>query len=172
MPVYTVHLPTRGARETSGFENEPASRPSAEAVLVNAQFVPERFSRAAFFLGPIWLAWHWLWLELLLWLLVFSLLTTQQFVAAGASFWIGVLLEVLLGLEANNLRRWKLTRSGYRFVDVAAGAVRDDAELNFYRRYLESGAPSPPSLRESAPPAPPTPHPEVIGLFPLPEDPR
>jgi hypothetical protein len=172
MPVYTVHLPTRGGRETSGFANEPASRPSAEAALVNAQFVPERFSRAAFFLGPIWLAWHRLWLELLLWIVVFSLLAMQHVIAAGASFWIGVLLEILLGLEANNLRRWKLARRGYRLVDVAAGATRDDAERSFYRRYLERGALSPAPVKDGAPPAPPTPSADVIGLFPLPEDPR
>jgi Protein of unknown function (DUF2628) len=166
MPVYTVHFPTRvGA--TSGFANKPP----VDAALVAAEFVPERFSRAAFFLGPIWLAWHKLWLELLAWLVVFSLLTIQHFVGAGTNFWIGVLLEFLLGLEANNLRRGRLARKGYRLVDVAAGATRDDAERSFYRRYLQTGAVPPTVTRSSAPP-PANPNAEVVGLFPLPEDPR
>jgi hypothetical protein len=167
MPVYTVHLPTRGRRDTPGFA-EP--RPVTDAALVGAEFVPERFSRAAFFLGPIWLAWHRLWLELLLWLVTFSLLAIQPFLGMGTSLLIGVLLEILLGLEANDLRRGRLTRNGYRLTDVAAGATRDDAERGFFRRYLESGAPR--ADKEATPPSPPNPQAEVLGVFPLPEDPR
>jgi hypothetical protein len=166
MPVYTVHFPTRiGA--TSGFANNPP----VDAALVNAEFVPERFSRAAFFLGPIWLAWQKLWLELLVWLVVFSLLAVQHFVAAGTSFCIGLLLEFLLGLEANNLRRGGLARKGYRLVDVAAGATRDEAERSFYRRYLASDPlPVAPVKGRGVSPLPGA-APEVIGMFPLPEDP-
>jgi hypothetical protein len=182
MPVYTVHLPSRGLRsETWGFAlpGEPAPRPAtaSEAALVEAVFVPEGFSRAAFFLGPFWLAWHRLWLELLVWLVVFGVLATLPFIGPGTSFMIGVVLEVLLGLEANNLRRGKLARSAYRLVDVAAGATRDDAERSFYRRTLETGDVPPEPAKESArppplPPPPPNPQAEVLGLFPLPEDPR
>ena len=51
MPVYTVHLPTRDRRATLGVADE--FRPATDAALVGTEFVPERFSRAAFFLGPI-----------------------------------------------------------------------------------------------------------------------
>ncbi len=181
MPVYTVHLPSRGLRsETSGFalpgEPAPRSATASEAALVNAVFVPEGFSRAAFFLGPFWLAWHRLWLELLVWLVVFSVLAsgTLRFIGPGTSFMIGVVLEILLGLEANNLRRGKLARLGYRLVDVTAGATLDDAERSFYRRTFETGAVLPEPAKESPrpPPLPPNPQAEVLGLFPLPEDPR
>ncbi len=168
MPVYTVHLPTRGPRDTSGFANEPRS--PGEAALVRAKFVPERFSRAAFFLGPIWLAWQGLWLELLVWLIVFSLLAIQPIVGGAIAFLIGLLLEILLGLEANNLRRGRLARKGYRLVDVAAGATRDDAERGFFRRYLASDPPQPD--KKTPPASPPPPQAEVLGVFPLPEDPR
>ncbi|MGB7126140.1 MAG: DUF2628 domain-containing protein [Methylovirgula sp.] len=169
MPVYTVHLPTRDRRATLGVADE--FRPATDAALVGAEFVPERFSRAAFFLGPIWLAWHRLWLELLLWLVVFSLLAIQPILGAGTSFLIGVLLEIFLGLEANDLRRGRLARSGYRLIDVAAGATRDDAERSFYRRYCADGALPPPTTQGSAPPSP-IPPAEVLGVFPLPEHPR
>jgi hypothetical protein len=182
MPVYTVHLPIRG--ETSRFalrgSAEPAPRSAdsapSQAALVDAAFVPEGFSRAAFFLGPFWLAWHRLWLELLIWLVVFGLLASGELrvVGAGTSFMIAILLEVLLGLEGNNLRRGGLARRGYRLVDVAAGATRDDAERSFFRRSIESGAPLPAQAAPNAlpPPFPPHPQPEVLGVFPLPEDPR
>jgi hypothetical protein len=183
MPVYTIHLPSRGLRgETAPFAWLGSATPPAQATaasqaaLVDAVFVPEGFSRAAFFLGPIWLAWHRLWLELLVWLVVFFLLASGElrFIGAGTSFMIGVVLEVLLGLEANNLRRGWLARSAYNLVDVAAGATRDDAERSFYRRCFETGAVPPEPSKESVrpPPLPPNPHAEVLGLFPLPEDPR
>lgn len=163
MPVYTVHLPTRRRRDVLGVANEP------QAALVDAQFVPERFSRAAFFLGPIWLAWQGLWLELLLWLVVFALLAIQNIVGAGTAFLIGVVLEIFLGLEANDLRCARLARNGYRLVDVAAGATRDDAERGFFRRYLESIAPR---SGQETPPLPPNANTDVLGVFPLPEDTR
>jgi Protein of unknown function (DUF2628) len=169
MPVYTVHLPTRGLRDTLGVVNE--LRPPDAATLVKAKFVPECFSRAAFFLGPIWLAWQGLWLESLVWLVAFSLLAIQHVVGTVIAFLIGVLLEILLGLEANNLRRARLKRRGYSLVDVAAGATRDDAERGFFRRYLESGLPQPDKKMLSAS-TPPPPQAEVLGVFPLPEDPR
>ena len=142
--------------------------------------MPEGFSRAAFFLGPFWLAWHRLWLELLAWAAVFLLLASGEvrFVAGWAIFLIAVLLELLLGLEANNLRRLRLRRNGYRLADVAAGATLDDTERSFFRRILETGA-APSELAtaraQSSPPPLPSlspPHGDVLGLFPLPDDPR
>lgn len=180
MPVYTVHLPSRGLRsETSDFAlpGSPVPRPdgASEAALVDAVFVPEGFSRTAFFLGPFWLAWHRLWLELLVWLVVFTMLASASgsFITPFASFVIGVLLEVLLGLEANNLRRGRLASGAYRLVDVAAGATRDDAERNFFRRHFETNPVFPEPAKQSVqPPLPPAPHGEVLGVFPLPENPR
>jgi hypothetical protein len=179
MPVYTVHLPSRGLRsETSDFAlpGSPVPRPdgASEAALVDAVFVPEGFSRTAFFLGPFWLAWHRLWLELLVWLVVFTMLASASgsFITPFASFVIGVLLEVLLGLEANNLRSGRLARGAYRLVDVAAGATRDDAERNFFRRHFETNPVFPEPAKQSVqPPLSPAPHGEVLGVFPLPENP-
>jgi hypothetical protein len=172
MTVYTVHIP--GFRnEASGFLSHSSP---AESALADAAFVPERFSRAAFFLGPFWLAWHRLWLALIEWLVVFFALcgAATRFVEPGTALLIGVLLEALLGLEGNNLRRTELAQRGYRLVDVAAGAKRDDAERSFYRRYFETGN-APNLVTVSRPPPLPhasNPHAEVLGLFPLPEDPR
>lgn len=187
MPVYTVHLPSRGLRDDKiplalpgAAAASPQPVPVTKAELVEAVFVPEGFSRAAFWLGPFWLAWHKLWLELLVWVALFLLLAGGEvrFVSGWAIFWIAVLLEVLLGLEANNLCRASLRRNGYRLADVSAGATLDDAERSFFRRILEPGAvPSESAVRvQSSPPPLPAPFPpppgDVLGLFPLPDDPR
>ncbi len=182
MPVYTVHLPSRGASEDrvpivlpGAAAPPPRPVPVTQAELVDAVFVPEGFSRAAFWLGPFWLAWHRLWLELLAWLVVVFVLASGEiwFIAGWTSFFIGFLLEILLGLEANNLRRAWLRRNGYRLADVAAGASRDDAERGFYRRALETAVrpPEPGKPRPQSYPASPQ-QSEVLGLFPLPEDPK
>jgi hypothetical protein len=177
MPVYTVHIPPRRLRsEASAFASPGETATANQAALVDAVFVPEGYSRAAFFLGPFWLAWHRLWLEFLAWLVVFLLLASVlgKFIAPFTSFMIGVVLEVLLGLEANNLRRGRLARRGYRLLDVAAGATRDDAERSFYRRAFETAPIAPEPVKEivQPPPLPPDPHAEVLGVFPLPENPR
>jgi Protein of unknown function (DUF2628) len=186
MAVYTVHLPSRGLRDDKiplappgAATVSPRPVPVTKAELVDAVFVPEGFSRAAFWLGAFWLAFHRLWLELLLWLAIFGLLASGElrFIGPGMGFVIGVVLEILLGLEANNLRRGRLARIGYRLADVAAGATRDDAERSFYRRALEMDEVPPEPVKDAArppplPPPAPNPQPDVLGLFPLPDDPR
>jgi hypothetical protein len=171
MAVYTVHLPSQGFRESGR-----ASLSAPQAALADAIFLPEGFSRAAFFLGPFWLAWHRLWLILVIWLVVFGLLVSLalRLVESGTSFLVGFLLQALLGLEGNDLRRGELARRGYRLVDVAAGATLEDAERSFYRRSFETSAIPPALPQESAQPKifASNPHAEVLGLFPLPEDRR
>ena len=54
----------------------------------------------------------------------------------GSIFWIGLLLEFLLGLEGNSLRRWELARRGFRLADIAAGLRRTDAERSYFGRAL------------------------------------
>lgn len=183
MPVYTVHLPGRfiASELTDQATAGPAGQPVRpltpdQAGLLKAAFVPEGFSLTAFLFGPFWLAWHRLWLELLAWLVVFALLAsgTPRFIGSGMSFLIGVLLQVLLALEANNLRRGGLARRGYRFIDVAAGARRDDAERGFFQRWIEGRArvPAQAAPADQVSPPPPDPQSEILGVFPLPENPR
>jgi hypothetical protein len=82
------------------------------------------------------------------------------------------LLQALIGLEANSLRRWTLARRGRPMVDVVTAADRDEAEAKAFARWLEQ-RPAPP--RNPAPAAVPAiarrPEP-VIGLFPDAERPR
>jgi hypothetical protein len=169
MAVYTVYVPDFGGRmraETDSY-----------AALPDAIFVREGFSRSAFFLGPFWLAWHRLWIVLLLWLGLFALLMFEapRYLCPGAILLIGFLLECLLGLEGNALRRGELARRGFRLSDVAAGLRPVDAERAYYHRAL--AAIPPPAVPPKIVDAPNSTYGrpasnDVIGLFPGPEDAR
>jgi hypothetical protein len=172
MAVYTVYVPDPGRRALSEADRY--------AALPDAIFVREGFSRAAFFLGPFWLAWHRLWGSLLVWVAVFVVLTliAPRYVDATALAWIALLLEFLLGLEGNGLRQRELARRGLRLADVAAGVCRSEAERSYFRRALRAiPPPLPPqtfgtTATLGAAAIPPAASGEVVGLFPRPEDAR
>src|SRR5579863_4891963 len=169
MAVYTVYVPDFGGGARSEAEKY--------AALPDAVFVREGFSRAAFFLGPFWLAWHRLWIVLLVWFALFFLLSlaAPAYLSCGAVLLIGLLLEFLLGLEGHALQRGELARRGFRLSDVAAGPRRSDAERAYYRRALTAIPPPAPSPKIMDAPnsnyGPSSPH-DVVGLFPGPEDAR
>ena len=170
MAVYTVYVPDFGRRTAQSDAEKYAALP-------DAVFVREGFSRAAFFLGPFWLAWNRLWVVLLIWFAVYFLLAIEapHYLSGFAIFWIGLLLEFLLGLEGNNLRRGELARRGFRLTGFAAGLRRTDAERNYFGRALRAIPPPVPTpkINDAAAPAFVTPpSSEVVGLFPRPEDAR
>jgi hypothetical protein len=169
MAVYTVYVPS--------FGNATPSEAEKYAALPEAVFVREGFSRAAFFLGPFWLAWHRLWAVLVVWFALFFLLSAAAplYLSSGAIFLIALLLEYLLGLEGNALRRGELARRGFRLSDVATGFRRTDVERAYYLRALT--AIPPPAAQPKITDAPnsnygPPASQSVVGLFPGPEDAR
>ncbi|MEJ0049820.1 MAG: DUF2628 domain-containing protein [Methylovirgula sp.] len=168
MAVYTVYVPDFGRRALQSDAEKYAALP-------DAVFVREGFSHAAFFLGPFWLAWNRLWIALVAWFAIYFLLTIEapKVLSGGSIFWIGLLLEFLLGLEGNSLRRWELARRGFRLTDIAAGLRRSDAERSYFGRALRAIPPPVPTpkISDAAPAFAPPPH-EVVGLFPHPEDAR
>lgn len=119
MPLYTVHLR----------DNGPGSY--AEAV-----FVRQAFSWKAFFFGPLWLAWHRLWIGLLVWAAAYLVLIAVCSVALSTAsiFFIALALQIYLGLEANRIREAKLAAKGYRLAEIVAAPARELAESTFYRQ--------------------------------------
>jgi hypothetical protein len=169
MAVYTVYVPDLGGRTRAGTDSY--------AALPDAIFVREGFSRGAFFLGPFWLAWHRLWIDLIVWFALFALLAFEApaYLSTGSIVLIALLLEYLLGLEGNQLRRNELANRGFRFSDVAAGLRPVDAERSYYHRAL--AAIPPPAAQPKITDAPNSTYgrpasDDVIGLFPGPEDAR
>jgi len=152
MPVYTVHVPV---------ETKSGLDPATEAVLVR-----EGFSWPAFLLGPLWLIWHQRWLALALWIVAVGAFVglSLKFGAKPGTFAIFYLaLAFLIGLEAAAMRRRRLERRGFDFVDVAIGEKRDDAETAWLARRRPMGVVSAPIA--ASPPARSTP---LVGLFPDP----
>jgi hypothetical protein len=156
MAVYTVHEPLPR-------KHEDATPPE------RIRFVRDGFYFWAFLLGPLWMLWHGLWLVFLLYLLGTSVLQIALW-AVGASvqvkFAAGVLVAVLVGLEAGTLRRWSLYRMRERGVIVAPNL--ETAE----RRFFELQAAGETSWQPAVPAQPmhvQTSDADVIGLFPQPE---
>ena len=157
MAIYTVHEPPR-----------PSSDAMADAD--RFVFVRDGFYGWAFLLAPLWMIYRGLWLVLLLYLIAG--------VGIGAALWalgasnltqaaVALLLMILVGTEAATLRRWTLTRRGWRHVGVVAGEDVESAERRFFAAWF-----GPHDRRSDAPGAGmrmATPADEVIGLFPQPE---
>jgi hypothetical protein len=162
MTTYTLHLPRD-------------ARPGDPTALEEAELVKDAFSWGAFFFTFLWFFAHRLWLAgLAVLVLVFALGGALELLdvhpAAGTVAML--LLQVLIGLEANSLRRWTLARRGFGLADVVTAEDEDEAETKAFARWL---APRPASIRNPASVPVPSnlrrPDP-VIGLFPDAERPR
>ena len=172
MPVYTVHAPVTtdaGIRAADRFA-----------------FVRDGFHFWAFMLGPVWLAWHRLWLALIGWIVLMAAIDVAMMrlgVSPTAILLVDVLLALLLGFEAASLRRWTLSRRNWRQLDIVVADDEESAERRFFDRWtakqralsndqaaVDRGAPPPtrdiPGQPFSRPP--PLPRSEIIGLFPEP----
>ena len=166
MSIFTVHEPPPRAVDV-------AADPERFA------FVRDGFSLWAFLLAPLWMVCHRLWLVLAIYIVVW-LGVEVGLSALGASTFVltlvALLISLFVGLEAGTLRRFTLSRLGWRNVGVISGDDLEDAEQRFFDAWLRdtSVRPGRPAAPGSAPssPLPQTPHtlqvPEVIGLFPQP----
>lgn len=163
MSVYTVHQPPLGAADTAG---DPS----------RFVFVRDGFSWWAFLLTPLWMLRHRLWLALTIYLLVSAALDVALR-ALGASVFtivvVGLLISLLVGLEAGTLRRFKLVRRHWRNVGVVTGDDLEDAERRFFDAWIRQSragraASTSPRSAPAAPPAPLAEQTGVIGLFPEP----
>jgi hypothetical protein len=156
MTTFTLHLPRD-------------ARPGDPAALDEAELVKDTFSWGAFFFTFLWFFVHRLWLAgigILLLVLAFGAALELLDVHPAAATVAALLLQALIGLEANSLRRWTLARRGFPLADVVTAADRDEAEAKAFARWLsQKAAPT----RNPAPvPVSSTPRRSepVIGLFP------
>src|SRR5258707_3575140 len=171
MPAYTVHA--------------PVTNDAAVAATERFAFVRDGFHFWAAVFGPLWLAWHRLWLALIGWIIV-ALAIDVGMARLGASataiFVANVLIALLMGFEASSIRRWTLSRRNGRQLDIVVARNQEAAERRFFDRWtakqrvlndqtaVDRGAPPPtrdiPGQAFSRPP--PLPRNEIIGLFPEP----
>ena len=172
MPVYTVHAPVTG---NTGI-----------AATDRFVFVRDGFYVWAALLGVVWLAWHRLWLALIGWIVLMTLIDvamTRLGVSPTAIFLADALIALLMGFEAASLWRWTLSRHNWRQLDIVVADDEEQAERRFFDRWtakprnpsndqtaVDRGAPPPtrdvPGQPFSRPP--PLSQNEIIGLFPEP----
>jgi Protein of unknown function (DUF2628) len=159
MTTYTLHLPRD-------------ARPGDPTALDESELVKDAFSWGAFFFTFLWFFVHRLWLAgfaVLVGLIAFGGILRLLGVAPFAAGVAHLLVLLLIGLEANTLRRWTYARHGRPAVDVVTAAGSDEAEAKAFGRWLQQPeTPRPPS-RISGPAGgrPGDRRPDaVIGLFP------
>jgi Protein of unknown function (DUF2628) len=159
MRTYTLHLPP------------DASLADADA-LDRAELVPDGFSWGAFLFSALWFFWHRMWvagLAVLVAVIAFNALLAALDLRPWAGGLAEILFAVLIGLEANSLRRWTLERRGRPIPDVVTARSRDEAELKALARSAEAPGPlARPAPARLSVPAYGGPD-GVIGLFPGPE---
>jgi hypothetical protein len=165
MSVYTVHEP-------------PMHAAGALADAERFVFVRDGFSFWAFIAAPLWMLWHRMWLVLVGYVLL-TMIVLAALAVLGASpaafVVVGLSIALLVGLEANTLRRLTLRRRGWRNVAIVSGHDVEDAEQRFFDAWLHQApaqrgdAAAPPPLLAAAPNMPrPSQPPDVLGLFPEP----
>ena len=102
-------------------------------------FVKDGFSWAAALFAPIWLVVHRLWWPLLGYVVVGGALQLVQLTLAFDKRWLGLAvlaLHLLIGLEADTLRRWALERRGWRTVGTVSGKTAAECERRFFDAWL------------------------------------
>lgn len=120
MTIYTVLAPRARA---GSVEPEPD----------RFVFVKEGFCWPAFCVTIPWMIWHGMWLVLIAYVLAVAAVFALAGRAPPPVAWtMLVLFGVLVGLEANNLRRWTLERRGHSFLGVAVGDRKSEAEYRFF----------------------------------------
>src|SRR5215211_6085168 len=111
MAVYTVHAPPLARYQ---------SAPSPERFAL----VRDGFSFWAFLLAPLWMLRHRMWIVFVGYVVLFGgLQIVLHFVGASGTIkaFAGLLLALLVGIEAGTLRRFTLSRRGWSNVGVVVG---------------------------------------------------
>ena len=164
MAVYTVHEPL-------------PKRDEAFADPERFIFVRDGFYFWAFVLGPLWMLWRRLWLVTVLY---FALSAGLQLglwalgASEGVKFLLYFLIALLIGFEAGTLRRWTLTRRGWKSLGVVVGDDVESAERHFFAAWTPRMPPAAAAPHASQAPGgfPRSGDGQIIGLFPQPGAPR
>jgi hypothetical protein len=126
MKTYTLHLPAE-------------ARPGDPGALDSAVLVRDGFSWGAFIFSFLWFFAHRLWIAgvgVLVAAVALGALLQGLRVGPGATFLAELLLALLVGFEANALRRWTVARRRPE-VDVVAARDLEEAEAKSFARWLD-----------------------------------
>jgi hypothetical protein len=104
-------------------------------------FVRDGFSWSAALFAPLWMLAHRLWLPLLGYVVAAALIELVRESGVVASGWTtiaAIALNLLVGFEADTLRRWSLGRRGWAMLGSVSGRNREDCERRFFDMWLPS----------------------------------
>ena len=120
--IYTVHEPDPAPVD-------PIARADATV------FVKEGFAWLALIMPFLWLLFHRLWWALLGFVIIGVLIAMIPTLVGGnlaMGSYPSLLVNVVMGFIANDLRRWTLARRGFVQVATVQGANREAAEFRYF----------------------------------------
>ncbi|WP_439572914.1 DUF2628 domain-containing protein [Phreatobacter sp.] len=135
---YTVHVPPPKA----GRDEDVAT-----------QFVADAFSWVAFLMPWLWFLWHRMWLATLGYLVLMAAIMAAAItlgVTPNAGVAVAAAFNLLVGLEATNIRRRKLRWLGYEEAGVVVARNREEAERRWFTEQAAGRAPASPPDRPAA----------------------
>jgi hypothetical protein len=170
MSIYTVYEPPLKAHK---------SAPDPGRFV----FVRDGFSFWALLLAPLWMLRYRLWLAFAGYIIVaIALQVGLRLIGAPTAVTITVtaLLSLLVGFEAATLRRFTLSRRGWKNVGIVVGDDLESAERRFFDAWVNKSWADKSSVNAEPRTSSPAmgvsmsrqPSSEVIGLFPQPGAPR
>ncbi len=123
MRTYSVHLPPDSGQGLD--RTELAER---------LTLVAEGFSVLAFVLAPLWMLMNRLWLALVIYVVTIVALELAMAAVGMHELWqalIGLAIHLVIGFEADEIRRWSLARKGWQTVAVVTGRDEEEGEVRF-----------------------------------------
>lgn len=129
MRLYTIH-------------EKPLQARSSEADAPDFELVKDGFCWPALFLPLLWGLWRGQWTGLLAYLLCILAISTLTVLAEPGrvtELALGLGLALLVGFSANDWRRWRLRRLGYRELGAVAAANLAEAELRVLSALRDGG---------------------------------
>lgn len=110
-------------------------------------FVRDGFSWRAALFSPFYLLLRGEWRALAAYIAVATVLIVALSAAGAKSDWIVwmfVLLNMITGFEASELKRWSLDRAGWQEVGSVSGRGREEAERRFFEAWFPTLPADPP----------------------------
>lgn len=132
MRTYSVHLPPDSGQNLDRAE-------LAERLTL----VAEGFSVFAFVLAPVWMLINRLWLALVVYVVAIVALELAMAALGTHDLWqalIGLAIHLVIGFEADEIRRWSLARKGWQSVAVVTGRDAEEGEARFLEGWPTTAA--------------------------------
>ena len=115
----------------------PANFAGERRQAAKIMFVPDCFSRGAFFFGPIWCLRRRAWFALLVWLflsLSIWILTSWLALSTMSAVGVSLISFAAFAFEANSLLGYSLNRRDFKLISLVVASCLDQAELRFFGR--------------------------------------